>query len=171
MTADALTKPAALATGQVWEIEWTTGMRSTITLRAPVGTEGNSWSSEEYPGGIVGTRTLLRDANCVRARYLGTREQIATPRQVEAVLGAINLGLQDGISAAIRDSAAQLERLAAAAGPAVVLHELQGLPVETPAAHLALLTERTRPPERDRTAAEFFAGKGERYSPATGWTR
>ena len=166
MTADALTKPAALATGQVWEIEWTTGMRSTITLRAPVGTEGNSWSSEEYPGGIVGTRTLLLDANCIRARYLGTREQIATPRQVEAVLGAIKVWRDD-----YRREGEMARVVVSPMPPAVILHELQGLPVETPAAHLALLTERTRPPERDRTAAEFFAGKGERYSPATGWTR
>lgn len=162
MTAGGIVKPAALAAGQVWEIEWTMGKRSRITLRAPVGTKG-AWSSDEHPGGITGEGILLRDENCIRARYLGTREQAAKP--------LIKLDLQDGISAAIRDSAAQLERLAAAAGPTVILHELQGLPVETPPAHLALLTERAAPPERDRTAAEYFAGKGERYSPAGGWER
>lgn len=76
-------KPAALAAGQVWQIEWTIGRRSRITLRAPVGTKGNAWSSDEHPGGITSEGILLRDENCIRARYLGTREEV-TAREREA---------------------------------------------------------------------------------------
>lgn len=82
----------------------------------------------------------------------------------------VEIELTNKVSRIVGEVAARFSALAAA-GPAVILHEPQGLPVETPPAHLALLAERTRPPERDRTAAEFFAGKGERFSPATGWKR
>ena len=97
-------------------------------------------------------------------------------RLLDAASGAWLDGIAEGWGETKRepgetDAALRSRLRAVPAGPAVILHELQGLPIETPPAHLALLTERAAPPERDRTAAEYFAGKGERYSPAGGWER